>query len=327
MSDEDKKTRFFGVTEEKISNAQQKRRTQEQWEDYFSNSIKTMRGNGEDMTKIRTPRLDKMRKKLSQLRRTTGLMATLSVLFSAYFVFLHGPVKAFVQDEKERRAYEKLTEEEKKQHDAIQRVNREIEERKEYGGKLRSELTEEEMEYYRQKHMQEYEAIENGENSEFNAEFREYMNGIYKNVAITWAPTIFMLFLYLGRKKRAGEHEQAAADAANFMLDWAEIGHDYAIDPKMLTNIMNDRFARDVIAYMAPTEAVWFEMLLDGNVEIAENPDFRNMATTIMSRYLERHPEAIDVIMKKCDRDSIAQIQIFRPGNTYSTVPTSGIRR
>ena len=125
-------------------------------------------------------------------------------------------------------------------------------------------------------------------------------------------------------KKRGGEHEQAAADAANFMLDWAEMGANYAINPEMLKNIMRDRFARDIIAYMAPTEAVWFEMLLDGNVELAETPEFKNMAIAVMQNYLARHPEAIVQVLQKYSRDAIPKE--LMPGNNYATVPMYEIK-
>lgn len=68
---------------------------------------------------------------------------------------------------------------------------------------------------------------------------------------------------------------------------------------------------------MAPTEAVWFEMLLDGNVEIAETPEFKNMAIAVMQNYLTRHPEAIVKLLEKYDRDAIPQE--LMPGH----VPTS----
>lgn len=313
--DTDTKKRFYGVSEEELWKAQQKRRVQEDWENNFSNSVNTMRQNGHDMSKIRTPRLDGMRKKLSTMWRAVKIMGATSLLLSVYFTTLGIPISEL----NERKAYEKLTEEEKRLKD--QQL-----ERQRYGGKTFDELTEQEkdyyLEYYLQKELQEAEEVrEYGYTKESEKEFNDYM---LKRLIPTWAPTIFMLFVYLGRRKRAKEHEQAAADAANFMLDWAEMGHDYAINPEMLKNIMSDRFARDIIAYMAPTEAVWFEMLLDGNVEIADNQDFKNMATTIMARYLDRHPEAFDVIMEKFDRDAIPKE--LMPGNNYATVPRYEIK-
>ncbi|MBR6364415.1 MAG: hypothetical protein IKS08_05030 [Alphaproteobacteria bacterium] len=311
----DPKKRFYGVSEEELWKAQQKRRVQEDWENHFSNSVKTMRGNGQDMSKIRTPRLDEMRRKLSTMWRAVKIMGATSLLLSVYFATLGIPISEL----KERKAYEKLTEEEKQ-------IKREQNERQRYGGKTFDELTEQEkdyyLEYYLQKERQENEEVmEYGFTKESEKEFNDYM---LKHLIPVWAPIIFMLFLYLGHKKRAREHEQAVADAANFMLDWAEMGANYAINPEMLKNIMSDRFARDIIAYMAPTEAVWFEMLLDGNVEIADNPDFKNMAITILARYLDHHPEAFDVIMKKFARDAIPKE--LMPGNNYATVPMYDIK-
>ncbi len=311
----DPKKRFYGVSEEELWKAQQKRRIQEDWENNFSNSVKTMRKNGQDMTKIRTPRLDEMRKKLSTMWRAVKIMGATSLLLSVYFATLGIPISEL----KERKAYEKLTEEEK------QLKNQQVE-RQRYDGKTWDELTEQEqdyyIEYYRQKEMQEDEEVRKYGYTKESA--KEYDNDLIKHLVPSWAPTIFMLFLYLGYKKRGGEHEQAAADAANFMLDWAEMGANYAINPEMLKNIMSDRFARDIIAYMAPTEAVWFEMLLDGNVELAETPEFKNMAIAVMQNYLARHPEAIVQVLQKYSRDAIPKE--LMPGNNYATVPMYEIK-
>ena len=311
----DPKKRFYGVSEEELWKAQQKRRIQEDWENNFSNSVKTMRKNGQDMTKIRTPRLDEMRKKLSTMWRAVKIMGATSLLLSVYFATLGIPISEL----KERKAYEKLTEEEKQ-------IKREQNERQRYGGKTFDELTEQEkeyyLEYYLQKERQEdKEVMEYGYTKESEKEFNDYM---LKHLIPTWVPIIFMLFLYLGHKKRAREHEQTVADAANFMLDWAEMGANYAINPEMLKNIMSDRFARDIIAYMAPTEAVWFEMLLDGNVELAETPEFKNMAIAVMQNYLARHPEAIVQVLQKYSRDAIPKE--LMPGNNYATVPMYEIK-
>lgn len=315
----DAKRPFYGVSEADIWKAQQERETQEEWENRFSQSVKTMRNNGWDMRKIPTPGLDKMRKKLSTMWRAVKIMGAMSALLSVYFAAFHTPISAFIRDEKERRAYEKLTAEEQQ----LKRQQKlEQNERQRYGGKTFDELTEQEqdyyLEYYRQKEQRENaEVMEYGYTKESEQEFYDYMK---KHLIPTWVPTIFMLFVYLGCRRRAKEHEQAAADAVNFMLDWAEMGKDYHIDPEMLKNIMNDEFARDIIAYMAPTEAVWFEMLLDGNVEIADNPDFKNMAITILARYLDRHPEVLDKALEKFNRDSIPKE--LMPGYGFTTLQT-----
>lgn len=311
MTEEEKKRRFLDLlSPEELERARKERITHENEADLLLRSARTMRENGTDMRKIKTPRLDKMRAQLSKIKHATQIMALISIIASLYFAVPHYIVKDLIEDYR----YGKLTEEEK-------RLEREQQERQRYDGKTWDELTDPEqdyyIEYYRQKEMQEDEEVRKYGYTKESA--KEYDNDLIKHLVPSWAPTIFMLFLYLGYKKRAEKHEQAAADAANFMLDWAEMGRDYAINPKMLKNIMSDRFARDIIAGMSEAEAVWFEMLLDGNVEIADTPEFKNMAIGVMQNYLTRHPEAIQRLLEKYDRDAIPHE--LMPG--YTTPPRS----
>lgn len=305
---DNEKDDFYGVSEEEIEVVRKQRIAREQEADLLLKSAQAIRKNGTDMRKIRTPRLDRMRAQLRKIKQATRVMALISIIASIYFALPHYIVKDLIEDYK----YGKLTEEEK------QLKNQQVE-RQRYDGKTWDELTEQEqdyyIEYYRQKEMQEDEEVRKYGYTKESA--KEYDNDLIKHLVPSWAPTIFMLFLYLGYKKRGGEHEQAAADAANFMLDWAEMGADYAINPEMLKNIMSDRFARDIIAGMSEAESIWFEMLLDGNVELADTPEFKNMAIAVMQNYLTAHPEAIVKLLEKYDRDAIPQE--LMPGH----VPTS----
>lgn len=305
---DNEKDDFYGVSEEEIEVVRKQRIAREQEADLLLKSAQAIRKNGTDMRKIRTPRLDRMRAQLRKIKQATRVMALISIIASIYFALPHYIVKDLIEDYK----YGKLTEEEK------QLKNQQVE-RQRYDGKTWDELTEQEqdyyIEYYRQKEMQEDEEVRKYGYTKESA--KEYDNDLIKHLVPSWAPTIFMLFLYLGYKKRGGEHEQAAADAANFMLDWAEMGADYAINPKMLKHIMSDRFARDIIAGMSEAESIWFEMLLDGNVELADTPEFKNMAIAVMQNYLTAHPEAIVKLLEKYDRDAIPQE--LMPGH----VPTS----
>jgi hypothetical protein len=305
---DNEKDDFYGVSEEEIEAVRKQRIAREQEADLLLKSAQAIRKNGTDMRKIRTPHLDRMRAQLRKIKQATRVMALISIIASIYFALPHYIVKDLIEDYK----YGKLTEEEK------QLKNQQVE-RQRYDGKTWDELTEQEqdyyIEYYRQKEMQEDEEVRKYGYTKESA--KEYDNDLIKHLVPSWAPTIFMLFLYLGYKKRGGEHEQAAADAANFMLDWAEMGADYAINPKMLKHIMSDRFAREIIAGMSEAESIWFEMLLDGNVELADTPEFKNMAIAVMQNYLTRHPEAIVKLLEKYDRDAIPQE--LMPGH----VPTS----
>lgn len=305
---DNEKDDFYGVSEEEIEAVRKQRIACEQEADLLLKSAQAIRENGTDMRGIRTQRLDRMRAQLRKIKQATRVMALISIIASIYFALPHYIVKPLIEDYK----YGKLTEEEK------QLKNQQVE-RQRYDGKTWDELTKQEqdyyIEYYLRKEMQEDEEVRKYGYTKESA--KEYDNDLIKHLVPSWAPTIFMLFLYLGYKKRGGEHEQAAADAANFMLDWAEMGADYAINPEILKNIMSDRFARDVIAGMSEAESIWFEMLLDGNVEISETPEFKNMAIAVMQNYLTRHPEAIVKLLEKYDRDAIPQE--LMPGH----VPTS----
>lgn len=259
---DNEKDDFYGVSEEEIEAVRKQRIAREQEADLLLKSAQAIRENGTDMRGIKTPRLDRMRKRRETFSLVTQWLAALSVgaamASSMMSMAQHNsgtPLKEVIRQEKEGIPFE----------------------------------------------------------YEDDFDTSKYL----KQLAIIMAPAIFTICLYIGYKKRTEKHEQAAADAANFMLDWAEMGADYAINPKMLKHIMSDRFAREVIAGMSEAEALWFEMLLDGNVELAETPEFKNMAINVMKNYLTRHPEAIVKLLEKYDRDSIPQE--LMPGH----VPTS----
>ena len=302
-----KKTFFYGVSQEEQMKAHEQRTSREQDVARLLRSARTIREDDTNMREIEAPLLNKIRQNLERIFHATKTMAKLSVVLSLYFAFIQPMGSVLIEeikDAKERRRYARLTEEEKRLKD--QQL-----ERQRYDGRTWDELTLREKEYYIQKGREDIarqqKALDDGEVT------REYLTGMFKNIAYSWAPTIFMLFLCLGYKKRKDKHEQAAADAANFMLDWAEKGSSYAINPKMLKNIMSDRFARDVISGMSEAESIWFELLLEGNVEIAKTPEFKNMAIAVMRGYLEHHPEAILQILEQYDRDTVNELM---PGYT-----------
>lgn len=256
MSDNDStetKKRFYGVSDEEALAARLQRIAREQEADLLLKSAQAIRENGTDMRGIKTPRLNRMRKRRETFSLVTQWLTVLSVgaamASSIMSMAQHNsgtPLKEVIRQEKEGIPFE----------------------------------------------------------YEDDFDTSKYL----KQLAIIMAPAIFTICLYIGYKKRGGEHEQAAADAANFMLDWAEMGADYAINPKMLKHIMSDRFARDVIAGMSEGEALWFEMLLEGNVEVADSPAFKNMAITVMQNYLTAHPEAIVKLLEKYDRDTVTEL-------------------
>lgn len=248
----DDQDRFYGIYDAELDTPDRS----QQEADYLLKSARAIRENGQDMSKIRTPRLSKMRKRRDNIKKVAFGVSLICGMAAAGWTAFYAAMNG---DSNHDRAW-----------------RNEMNRRHEFDPDW-----------------QELEAPE------------EDWSGYGKGLVYILAPALLAIFIYLGYKKRTQNHENAAGDAARMMLDWRELGTAYPFDEKQLKAIMNDRFARDVIAGMSEAESVWFEMLLDGDIEIAETPEFKNMATAIMRRHLEKHPEAIERILEKFDQNSI----------------------
>ena len=98
---------------------------------------------------------------------------------------------------------------------------------------------------------------------------------------------------------------KAKDKAIDLMLDIADKKSELKINEKQLKKLL--KVVPEVVSRMSAAERVYFEMLMNGDLQIVDNKTFRGMAIAIMEGHLQSHPEDIKRILDVFDRDSIPQ--------------------
>jgi len=104
-------------------------------------------------------------------------------------------------------------------------------------------------------------------------------------------------------------------DDHSAMLDIAKRNPDIKIDENQLRKLL--RIAPEVIENMSQAEAVYFEMLMNGDLEILNNKTFRDMVIAIMSGHLQKHPNDMERVLAVFERDSVPN-EIMQKYASYS---------
>lgn len=173
----------------------------------------------------------------------------------------------------------------------------------------------------------EYERIpgdyEYGYNSDGELEIYNYADGWEKTTyrvenepskfsKITLQVSVGMLAVVLlqvlaiyGLNRKARKIEGMQKSGIRAMLDIAKQNPDVKIDERALATLLE--IAPAVVSRMSEAEAVYFEMLMDGRLEIIENKTFYDMAVAIMEGWLRKHPKDMERVLTVFDRDSIPQ--------------------
>ena len=65
-----------------------------------------------------------------------------------------------------------------------------------------------------------------------------------------------------------------------------------------------------IISKMSANDRVYFDMLKDGNVDIINNPTYRNMALAVISGHLDSHPEDVEYVLAMFSDNEILKQQL-----------------
>jgi len=176
---------------------------------------------------------------------------------------------------------------------------------------------------------------EYGYNSDGELEMYNYSGGYQKSTyrvenepskfsKITLQVSVSMLAVVLlqvlviyGLNRRADKIHGMQKSGIRTMLDMANQNPDIKIDERALSTLL--KIAPEVVSNMSEAEAVYFEMLMDGHLEIVENKTFYDMAIAVMEGWLRTHPKDMERVLTVFDRDSIPQelMQKYGPVENY----------
>lgn len=146
---------------------------------------------------------------------------------------------------------------------------------------------------------------------------KEDWNDYLRGLAFILAPAILMTCIYIGHKSllaRQEQREEHAIYMANQRRKQAlsEISAELQIGEIQMRKLM--QFVPEMIEEMPDEQALWLQMLIEGNVEIADNPEFKKMATAVLQNYLSDHPQVIEQLVAKIDMDNDhSEVQGFNP--------------
>lgn len=84
-------------------------------------------------------------------------------------------------------------------------------------------------------------------------------------------------------------------DTVDMMLDLEEFKGNYNLNTYQVARMINNM--SDIIREMSADKRVYFDMILDGRINIRKNDTFLKMATHIMQGHLAKHPNDINKIL------------------------------
>ena len=128
----------------------------------------------------------------------------------------------------------------------------------------------------------------------------------YINMAALLIAIYAMIGEYASRKKRRKEHDnnlKIDTETVDMMYDLKKLGKQYNLNTAQVEKLV--KLAPAVISHMSKDESVYFNMLINGDIEIANNKTFYEMAHAIMRGHLQKHPEDIKTIMDVFAMESI----------------------
>lgn len=132
------------------------------------------------------------------------------------------------------------------------------------------------------------------------------------NAAFVCAWMIFTACVANGRRKKDKAIRQRVKSrhaTIDMMLDIKNekaFGRRVRLNDKSMEKLIN--MCPEIISNMSADDRVYFDMLLNGDIEIANNETFKNMAISVMQGHLKAHPEDLKKVMSTFDEKSIVEI-------------------
>lgn len=97
------------------------------------------------------------------------------------------------------------------------------------------------------------------------------------------------------RQKMNADYIRLHNDTVDMMLDLEDFKGNYNLNTYQVARMINNM--SDIIREMSADKRVYFDMILDGRINIRKNDTFLKMATHIMQGHLAKHPNDINKIL------------------------------
>ncbi len=105
------------------------------------------------------------------------------------------------------------------------------------------------------------------------------------------------------RQKMNADYIRLHNDTVDMMLDLEDFKGNYNLNTYQVARMINNM--SDIIREMSADKRVYFDMILDGRINIRKNDTFLKMATHIMQGHLAKHPHDINKIIDVYDWRSV----------------------
>lgn len=118
------------------------------------------------------------------------------------------------------------------------------------------------------------------------------------------------------RNKAGKAYNNIAMECVDMMMDLKELGRKLNLNDMDIEAIVEK--VPDIISKMAESERIYFDMLMNGEIDVQNNKSFYDMAVAIMEGHLKKHPEEFAQILQKFDERTIPQSLMNKYGNGRS---------
>lgn len=105
----------------------------------------------------------------------------------------------------------------------------------------------------------------------------------------TWLANLIISLLFFAGFAYGNKELKRDFDTVDMMVDLEKFGKDYNLNAKQVKKLLKK--SEDIIVRMSKENATYFDMIINGKVDITKDKVFVDMAVAILDGYLSAHPE------------------------------------
>ena len=104
--------------------------------------------------------------------------------------------------------------------------------------------------------------------------------------------------------------DKARVNAVDMMLGLKEFGRKYKLNSRQVKHLLHT--VDFVIKGMSQDNRIYFDMLMNGDINIKNNKVFMDMAVAVMTGHLESHPEDAQLILDTFEEKSLPDVLLYK---------------
>ena len=104
-----------------------------------------------------------------------------------------------------------------------------------------------------------------------------------------WLANMIITLLFFIEFAYANKGIKQEFDTVDMMVDLEKFGKDYNLNAKQVQKLV--KASENIITKMSSENRVYFDMIINGKIDITKDKAFVDMAVAIMDGYLRTHPE------------------------------------